>query len=289
MTIDTALGTPQPIVRQALYLEAAERLREMIRSRALAAGEWVDELRVAAQLGISRTPLREALKLLASEGLVRLEPRRGCFVNELSMRDLDDIFPLMAMLEGRCAYEAARKAGPEDVHRLAALHDTLRDHAAAGRIDAYYEANYVIHEAIQALADNRWLSDTIGNLRKVLSLSRHKSLTLPGRIGESCAEHMAIFAAIRDRDPERAEAVARKHLLRQLDALHALEQGGGAIAVAKAARKPAAVKPPRPRSAKSAQSRSAKAAADAAAPTVKEPVHDRSRTARTRARGALAG
>ncbi|WP_256988206.1 GntR family transcriptional regulator [Bordetella genomosp. 9] len=269
MDFDTALGTPQPIVRQAMYLEAAERLREMIRSRALGAGEWVDELRVAAQLGISRTPLREALKLLASEGLVRLEPRRGCFVNELSMRDLDDIFPLMAMLEGRCAHEAARKAGPEDVRRLSALHDTLRDHAAAGRIDAYYEANYVIHEAIQALADNRWLSDTIGNLRKVLSLSRHKSLTLPGRMDESCAEHMAILAAIRDHDPERAEAVARKHLLRQLDALHALEQG-----VADAP----------------AQSPSDKAAPGAAAaPTVKEPVHDRSRTARSRARGALAG
>ncbi|ARP84438.1 GntR family transcriptional regulator [Bordetella genomosp. 8] len=252
-----------------MYLEAAERLREMIRSRALGAGAWVDELRVAAQLGISRTPLREALKLLASEGLVRLEPRRGCFVNELSMRDLDDIFPLMAMLEGRCAYEAARKAAPEDVRRLSALHDALRDHAAAGRIDAYYEANYVIHEAIQALADNRWLSDTIGNLRKVLSLSRHKSLTLPGRMDESCAEHMAILAAIRDHDPERAEAVARKHLLRQLDALHALEQG--------AADAPA-------------QSPSDQATPGvAAAPTDKEPVHGRSRTARSRARDALAG
>ena len=65
--------------------------------------------------------MREALKLLASEGLVRLEPRRGCFVNELSMRDLDDIFPLMAMLEGRCAFEAARKAGPEDIRRAVML------------------------------------------------------------------------------------------------------------------------------------------------------------------------
>ncbi|OZI32366.1 GntR family transcriptional regulator [Bordetella genomosp. 10] len=212
-----------PIVRQALYLEAAERLRGMIRSRVLAAGEWVDELRLAAQLGISRTPLREALKLLASEGLVRLEPRRGCFVNELSRRDLDEIFPLMAMLEGRCAYEAARKAGPDDLARLRGLHDTLQAHAAAGDIDAYYDANYVIHEAIQALADNRWLSDMIGNLRKVLSLSRHKSLALPGRIQASCAEHMAIYAAIAAHDAEGAEALARGHLLRQLDALRILD------------------------------------------------------------------
>ncbi|HTK02526.1 MAG TPA: GntR family transcriptional regulator [Bordetella sp.] len=263
MTVATAVEPPQRIVRQALYLEAAERLREMIRSRTLAAGEWVDELRVAAQLGISRTPLREALKLLASEGLVRLEPRRGCFVNELSMRDLDDIFPLMAMLEGRCAFEAARKAGPEDIRHLAALHETLQGHAAAGRVDDYYEANYVIHEAIQALADNRWLSDTIGNLRKVLSLSRHKSLILPGRMSASCAEHMAIFAAIRDHDPERAEAVARKHLLRQLDALHTLDRR--------------------------AQTGSTAAASGASAlTTAKELVHARPRTARSRTRNAPA-
>ncbi|AOB30671.1 GntR family transcriptional regulator [Bordetella sp. H567] len=278
--VHPAAESPQPIVRQALYLEAAQRLREMIRSRTLAAGEWVDELRVAAQLGISRTPLREALKLLASEGLVRLEPRRGCFVNELSMRDLDDIFPLMAMLEGRCAFEAARKAGPEDIRRLAGLHEVLREHAAAGRIDAYYEANYVIHEAIQALADNRWLSDTIGNLRKVLSLSRHKSLMLPGRMRASCAEHMALFAAIRDHDPERAETVARDHLLRQLDALHAMERrANGAVPTApKRAGKRLAPE--------AAKSRSA--TASSAVATAKEPVHDRSRTARSRARVAPA-
>jgi DNA-binding GntR family transcriptional regulator len=279
-----AIRSPQPIVRHALYLEAAERLREMIRSRALAAGEWIDELRLAAQLGISRTPLREALKLLASEGLVRLEPRRGCFVNELSMRDLDDIFPLMAMLEGRCAFEAARKAGPEDILRLGPLHETLQAHAAAGDVDAYYQANYVIHEAIQALADNRWLSDTIGNLRKVLSLSRHKSLTLPGRMRASCAEHMALFAAIRDHDPERAEAVARKHLLRQLHALHALDRGERTAA----ATAPLPAKPPAPKSTP-APTRSTMGASTAPSlTTAKELAHDRPRNARSRARGALA-
>ncbi|MBO1113583.1 GntR family transcriptional regulator [Bordetella petrii] len=211
-----------PIVRQALYLEVADRLRAMIRSHALAGGEWIDETRLTGLLGISRTPLREALKVLATEGLVRLEPRRGCFVNELSLRDLEDIFPLMAMLEGRCAHEAALKASDADLAALEPLHQALADHAAAGRIDAYYDTNFLIHEAVQALADNRWLSDMVGNLRKVLSLFRHKSLTVPGRIGESCAEHLAIYAALRARDPDAAEALARKHLLRQLDALRLL-------------------------------------------------------------------
>src|SRR5690606_13806295 len=158
----------------------------MIQSRELEAGAWIDEVSLTRELGVSRTPLREALKVLVAEGLLRLEPRRGCFVNTLSTADLDDIFPLMAMLEGRCAYEAARKVTNADLQRLEPLAEQLQRHAEAGEIDRYYAADAVIHEAIQALADNRWLSDMVESLRKVLSLSRHKSLAYPGRIQESC-------------------------------------------------------------------------------------------------------
>lgn len=207
------------IVQRILYQEVADQLRAMIRSGELKAGEWIDEVRLTSALGISRTPLREALKVLVAEGLLRIEPRRGCSVNELSARDLDDIFPLMAMLEGRCAYEAARKVSGADLERLEPLHRDLRHHAEIGDIDQYYQANARIHEAIQKLADNRWLSGLIDNLRQVISLSRHRSLACPGRVRESCAEHLAIFAALKARDAEGAEAVTRKHLMRQLEAL----------------------------------------------------------------------
>ncbi|WP_336235565.1 GntR family transcriptional regulator [Achromobacter dolens] len=242
-----------PIVRQALYLEVADRLRAMIHARALRNGEWIDELRLAGELGISRTPLREALKVLATEGLVRLEPRRGCFVNELSAQDLEDIFPLMAMLEGRCAHEAARKASDAQLEALASLHEALAGHAAAGRIDAYYQTNYLIHEAVQVLAGNQWLVDMVGNLRKVLSLSRHRSLAWPGRIEESCAEHLAIFEALKARDPERAEALARHHLMRQLEVLRALAADDQAPSLSDL-------------------------------PVAEEPVHERTRPSRVRAR-----
>jgi DNA-binding GntR family transcriptional regulator len=212
------------IVQQVLYLEVADRLRAMIQSRELTSGVWIDEMRLSKELGISRTPLREALKVLVSDGLVRLEPRRGCFVNELSARDLDDIFPLMAMLEGRCAYEAARKVSDQDLKRLEPLHAQLQAHAAADDADQYYATNALIHEAVQALADNHWLSDLVDNLRHVLSLSRHKSLALPGRVQASCAEHLAIFEALKARDPDRAEAITRKHLINQLHALHVLDE-----------------------------------------------------------------
>ncbi|NUT13138.1 MAG: GntR family transcriptional regulator [Cupriavidus sp.] len=218
------------IVQQALYLEVADRLRAMIDAHTLVPGAWIDESAMAETLGISRTPLREALKVLAAEGLVRLEPRRGCFVNELSEQDLDEIFPLMALLDGRCACEAARTATRADLDALDGLHADLARYAQAGDIDAYYETNAQIHEAIQRLAGNRWLSGLISDLRKVLRLSRHKSLKLPGRIQESCAEHLSVFAALKARDPEGAEAMMKTHLLRQRGALQALDGGGAAMA-----------------------------------------------------------
>ncbi|MGB6008950.1 GntR family transcriptional regulator [Castellaniella sp.] len=210
------------IIQKILYQEVADRLRGMIQAGELRSGAWIDEVHLTDVLGISRTPLREALKVLVAEGLLRLEPRRGCFVNELSARDLENIFPLMAMLEGRCAYEAASKVTQADLQRLETLHHDLRHFAELDSIDDYYAANARIHEAIQKLADNRWLSDLIDNLRQVLSLSRHRSLSYPGRVRESCAEHLAIFAALKARDPEGADAITRKHLMRQLDALRAL-------------------------------------------------------------------
>ncbi|TAM84913.1 MAG: GntR family transcriptional regulator [Candidimonas sp.] len=215
----------------------------MIRNGELQASQRIDEAALTEMLGISRTPLREALKVLVAEGLLRIEPRHGCFVNELSTRDLNEIFPLIAMLEGRCAYEAARKASDADIRRLAPLHRRLRELSERGDTDQYYETNAKIHKAIQTLADNHWLSGLADNLRQVISLSRHRSLSYPGRLADSCAEHLAIFAAIKAHDAERAESVARDHLLHQLAVLNAmarLTHGEQSTADAAAVKAPAA-------------------------------------------------
>lgn len=212
----------QRIVQQVLYLEVAARLRDMIAKGTLAPGSWVDELSLTEELGISRTPLREALKVLVSEGLMRLEPRRGCFVNELNLADLDQIFPLMAMLEGRCAYEAALLIQDEDLERLEPVHQQLQEYAQAGNTSQYYLTNEVIHKAIQDLANNPWLSGLVDSLRNRLCLYRHKTLSLPGRIEQSCAEHLAIFAALKQRDAALAQSITQDHLLKQIAVLHQL-------------------------------------------------------------------
>ncbi len=207
----------------ALYQQVAERLRARIFSHELESGAWIDEQALAGEYGISRTPLREALKVLASEGLVTLKPRRGCYVTELSEEDLDEIFPLMALLEGRCAFEATLKATAADLKRLQAVHAQLEAHGAAGDSDRFFETNQEFHRVLQRLAGNRWLNAMVEDMRKVMMLRRRDSLRLEGRIVESLAEHRAVMDAIVARDAEAAEQRMRAHLLSGRAALSRLQ------------------------------------------------------------------
>lgn len=207
------------LVHNSLHDDAAASLRERIFAGDLAPGSFLDEVQLAAEMQISRTPLREALKVLTAEGLVRHEPRRGCFVAEVTEQDLDEIFPVIALLEGRCAHEAALNASDADLQALEALHDRLARHAKAKRINDYYAANFAIHEAIIALAANRWLAQVITDLRKIVKLARLQQLHAPGRLEQSLSEHLAVFAALKARDAEGAEAAMRTHLTRQRVAL----------------------------------------------------------------------
>lgn len=204
---------PGRIAQTALYQEVAERLRQRIFAHELPPGTWIDEQALAVDYGISRTPLREALKVLASEGLVTLKPRRGCYVTEISEQDLDDIFPLMAMLEGRCAFDASQRSRPENLKKLQSIHDELERFAQNGQIESFFEANQAFHRLVQELSGNRWLLQVIQDLRKVLKLTRMQSLTIEGRLQQSLIEHREITAAIVARDAERAEQTMRDHLL----------------------------------------------------------------------------
>ena len=210
------------LVPSSLHTEVADHLRQRIFDGELPPGTFLDEVTIAQAMSISRTPLREALKVLTAEGLLRHEPRRGCFVNQVTARDLDEIFPVIALLEGRCAYEAALRATDADLAMLELLHDKLARHARSRRINEYYGVNFEIHEAIIVLAHNRWLAQVIGDLRKIVKLARLQQLHAPGRLDQSLAEHLAVFAALKARDAEGAEAAMRTHLSRQRVALSEL-------------------------------------------------------------------
>ena len=217
-------GTPKAmtdprIAPLALYQHVAERLRQQIFAHELAPGEWIDEQALAQTFGISRTPLREALKVLATEGLVTLKPRRGCYVTEISPQDLDEVFDVLALLESECARRVAQRLDDDTLARLDGLHADLENAFAADDLEAFFGANQVFHDALHEMADNRWLRQTIVDLRRVIMLSRHHSLYSEERRTQSLAEHRALLAAFHARDAELAARLMHEHIAHARDSL----------------------------------------------------------------------
>ena len=204
---------------RALYEDVAERLREEIFNKNLAPGSWLDEQYLAIQFGISRTPMREAIKVLASEGLVTIKMRRGAYVTEVSRADLEQIFTILSLLEGQAAKEAAMKATEDELNLLDDLHHRLEKAAADRDIEQFFEINGKFHDLIQEIAGNRWMNGVIADLRKVLKLHRRDSLTSTGRIQNSLLEHREILKALLKRDELTVETLMRKHLAQGLEAV----------------------------------------------------------------------
>ena len=207
------------LINRPLYEDVADRLREQIFSKELAPGSWLDEQNLAKQFGISRTPMREAIKVLASEGLITIKMRRGAYVTEVARKDLEQIFAILSLLEGEAAREAAAKASEEELNQLDYWHHRLEKAAADRDIEQFFEINGKFHELIREIAGNRWMNGVIEDLRKVLKLHRRDSLTSTGRLQSSLIEHRAILNALLKRDQAAAENIMRKHMAQGLEAL----------------------------------------------------------------------
>lgn len=205
---------------RALYEEVAELLRQRIFNRELEPGSWIDELKLAEEYGISRTPLREALKVLAAEGLVTMKVRRGAYVTEVSDKDLADVYHLLSLLESDAAGVVAERASDAELAELEALHAELEAAAAPGNVNRqnFFAINERFHMRLLAIADNRWRDQMVADLRKVMKLNRHNSLLKSGRIAESLKEHRAIMAALKGRDPAVAMARMQQHFSNGLEA-----------------------------------------------------------------------
>jgi len=203
------------IKKQALYEQVADLVRQRIYDGQLIPGEAIDERALCELYEISRTPLREALKVLSREGLVELKPNRGCFVRNVEMAELAELFPVMSVLEGLAARQAAENLTDQDLAELEQMHEELERRAQSGDITAYYEANSAFHMKVQALSDNRWLQRVGSELRQVLKLARHSQLTIPGRLSASLQEHREILGAFRQRDAAGADRLMQTHLMAQ--------------------------------------------------------------------------
>jgi DNA-binding GntR family transcriptional regulator len=201
---------------RALYEEVAELLRQRIFSRELAPGSWIDELKLAEEYGISRTPLREALKVLATEGLVTMKVRRGAYVTEVSERDLADVYHLLALLESDAAGVVATQATEAQLKELQTLHRDLEK--AVSNRERFFQINEAFHMRLLEIANNRWRDQMVVDLRKVMKLNRHNSLLKSGRLEESLAEHRAIMEALAARNAEATAQRMREHFRNGLEA-----------------------------------------------------------------------
>jgi len=201
---------------RALYEEVAELIRQRIFRRELEPGSWIDEVKLAQEYGISRTPLREALKVLAAEGLVTMKVRRGAYVTEVSERDLAEVYHLLALLESDAGAVVAERASAAEVKELQKLHKELE--AAAGDRDRFFGINERFHMRLLEIAGNRWRNQMVADLRKVMKLNRHNSLLKAGRVKESMLEHRAIMESIAARDSKLATKRMQEHFRNGLKA-----------------------------------------------------------------------
>lgn len=201
---------------RALYQEVAEAMRQRIFRRELEPGSWIDELRIAEEFGISRTPLREALKVLAAEGLVTMKVRRGAYVTEMSEKDLHDVYHLLSLLESDAAGVVAQSATADQLKELQALHTELE--AATSERERFFALNEQFHMRLLEMSGNRWRSQMVTDLRKVMKLNRHHSLLKQGRIEDSLNEHRAIMTALLDRDASGSVAAMQRHFAQGLAA-----------------------------------------------------------------------
>ena len=217
---DSTLAPPKPragrLGERALYEQVAERLRARILAHSLAPGSWIDEQALCAEYGISRTPLREALKVLAAEGLVTMKLRRGAYVTEVSERDLAEVYHLLSLLESDAAGVVAQRATDAELKELKALHAELE--AALGDREKFFAVNERFHMRLLDIAGNKWRNQMVADLRKVMKLNRHNSLLKSGRIEESLKEHAAVMRALAKRDAAAATAKMQEHFRNGLEA-----------------------------------------------------------------------
>jgi DNA-binding GntR family transcriptional regulator len=185
-------------------------LREQMRSGGFAPGDRLREVELAARLGVSRTPIREAIRRLASDGLVEGAPSRGVMFIELDKQQVREIYALRAVLEGAAARLAAQHASDDEIAMMRELvgnADSIKNSP-----EAHGRNNRILHQAICEAAHNRYLVQALTQLSDTLGLLPGTTFQVPGRPFEARNEHLPMIAAIERRDADEAERLARQHI-----------------------------------------------------------------------------
>ncbi|MFY9323791.1 MAG: GntR family transcriptional regulator [Syntrophomonadaceae bacterium] len=189
-----------------------DALREAIINGTLKPRERLMEIQLAEELGVSRTPIREALRKLELEGFIVMVPRKGAYVADISFKDIADVFEIRAALEALAAGLAAERITDEELEEMERLVAEKAEAISGYDMDRLIRVDTLFHDAIYKASRNQRLTNIINNLREQIQRYRTTSLAYPGRMKRSLEEHRGIVEAIQSRDPQIAQQVAREHI-----------------------------------------------------------------------------
>lgn len=205
-------GTNFPIARSTLPEAAADRLRTLIIEGELAPGARLNERELSERLGVSRTPLREAFRMLAADGLLVQLPNRGAQVVSLSREDVRHAFEVMASLEGLAGELAAARVTDADLAELRAMQAEMEQAHARHDLPTYYRVNRAIHDRINAIAGNPILTHSFRTLNARLHALRFRSNLVRAKWDHAVAEHREMIEALAARNGERLRDLLVRHL-----------------------------------------------------------------------------
>jgi Transcriptional regulators len=189
------------------------QMEGMILSGSIQPGERINESKISTLLGVSRAPIREALRLLASNGILEIRANRGMFVRDIKVREVDELYDIRAALDALAGDRAAALISKEQLQGLEKWMQEMAVHVEANDVEAYYRANINFHTAIVEISGNENLLSMYEGICKRMSLFRKVSLSLPGQLSVSLQKHQKILSAITSKDPAKAGNVLRNHTL----------------------------------------------------------------------------
>ena len=195
-------------LREVVY----ETLREAIKTGGLTPGERLMEIQLAEELGVSRTPVREAIRKLELERFVVMIPRRGTYVANLSLKDINEVFEIRAALDGLAAGLAAERITEEELEQLERLLVEISDHIDQHDNEKIVATDEAFHDILYRASRNERLVGIIYNLREQFTRFRSVSINYPGRLQNTLEEHRQLVEAIARREPEMAQQKAREHI-----------------------------------------------------------------------------
>jgi len=203
---------PQMITRQSLHHELVGRLQTLIINSELKPGTKVPEKQLCDQFGVSRTPLREALKVLASDGLVRLEPNRGAWVTQVTIDEVEEVFPVLGALEALSGELACKHITDAEIEEVSTLHAQMLQSYDIRDLDAYFTINQKIHRAILLAARNKTLTASCQALSLRMQRARYLANMTEGRWRDAVQEHEQILAHLTARDGKALAAILLRHM-----------------------------------------------------------------------------